>query len=153
MLINKHHVKAAYFKLMHLWKHSQNRWRHCKIVSFCMNAVNLWCPWTTQQYICKLVSSLGRVKIKIYYSYNETVMVAILVMASLSTENWLSRAFYKRSSHLTYYWVILWSMSACAPLKWDWSHFTTLHFNIYPHQSTATVLKILMIKLALTQNT
>ena len=49
--INKHQVKAAYFKLIHLWKCSPNQWRHCKIVSFCVNALDLWCPCNMQQYI------------------------------------------------------------------------------------------------------
>ena len=49
--INKHQIKAAYFKLMCLWKCSQNQWRQCKIVLFCINALDLWRPWNKQWYM------------------------------------------------------------------------------------------------------
>ena len=47
---NKHWLKVAYFKLMWLWKCSQNWWRHCKIILLCINALDLRCPWTMQRY-------------------------------------------------------------------------------------------------------
>ena len=87
-LINKHLVKAAYFKLMCLWRCSQNRWRHCKIVLFWLKALDLWCSWTIQQCASKFF--WGRVKM---YSYKEIGMAAILVVASPSTENQLCWAF------------------------------------------------------------
>ena len=47
--INRHRLKATYFKLMCWWKSSQNWWRHCKILLFCINVLDLWHPWTMHQ--------------------------------------------------------------------------------------------------------
>ena len=42
-----------------------------------------------------------------------------------------------QASRLLYCWIILRSISDLfAPLKWDQSHCTTLHFDVYTHQST-----------------
>ena len=66
MLINKHQVKAVYFQLMCLWKCSLNWWRYCKIVSFYINVLDLWLPWTIQWYASTLGESWNT---KSYCSY------------------------------------------------------------------------------------
>ena len=48
--VNKDWVRAAYFKPMHLWRCSQNQWKHYELALFCMSTLDLWCPWTMQQY-------------------------------------------------------------------------------------------------------
>ena len=67
-------------------------------------------------------------------SYKETAMVAILIVASPLTGT--LKSFNKNSSHLLYCQLIC-GPYLHAPLKLDQSHFTTLHFNIYAHQSAA----------------
>ena len=64
VLINKHQIKAAYFKPMQLWRCSQNQWRHCKIILFCMNTLDLWHPWTLQRYVSTVKFYEGELKYK-----------------------------------------------------------------------------------------
>ena len=47
-----------------------------KIISFCMNALDLQCPWTMQRCLSKFFGE--ELKYKIYFSYKEIVMIAIL---------------------------------------------------------------------------
>ena len=57
-------VKATYFKLMQIWKCSQNGSRHWKIVSLCLKALDVWRPWTMQQYISTSKFFGGELKYK-----------------------------------------------------------------------------------------
>ena len=139
VLINKHWVKAAYFKQMRLWRCTQNWWRHCKIVSFCINALDLWCPWIMQQYVSKFFRGKFKYKGLLFLQRNSdgsNTSYGLLFNWKSTFSNLLTKA---RPTWLLYRRVILWSISDLhAPLKWDQYYFTTLYFNVYTHQSTAT---------------
>ena len=134
MSVNKHQLKAAYFKLMHLWKCSQNQWRHCKIVLFCINALDLWRPWTMQGYLSTGKFFREELKYKdllflqtgndddSHTSYGQSFNWK-LAFASLLMKAWAASFTVE----------LLCGPCLHAPSKQDQSHFTTLRFNLYAH--------------------
>ena len=123
VLINKHRVKDAYFKLMCLWKCSQNQWTQHE------------CPGSlmpmSHAVICELVSSLGRIKKDLPgvflqrngdgshtindkpFNWKLTFLTSLLIKAQAT---FLTVGLFC-SPHLD------------APLKPDQSHFTTVLFR------------------------
>ena len=129
----KHQVKAAYFKLIHLWKCSQNQWRHCKIISFCMNAPDVWCPCNMQQYISTdkfIGTELKYVWSFIIFTKKRWWLPYYVVMTNFQLEISFREPFNKSSSCIR----LFYGPCLHAPLKQDQSHFTTLCFNLYRHQ-------------------
>ena len=136
----KHQVKVTYFKLIRLGKCSQNQWRHCKIISFCIKALDLQHLWTMQWY---------KSTDKIFGGELKYEVLLFLQRNNNSTHTSYRQPFYWKSafaSLLTKAWATLFTVElfcdSClhAPLKQDRPHFTTLCFNLYAHQSTVTDL-------------
>ena len=61
--VNKHWLKATYFKLKSLWKRSQNWWKHCKIVSFCINTLDLHAPIIVMPHLPQVGHRWGLLRI------------------------------------------------------------------------------------------
>ena len=131
-LINKHQVKAVYFQLMCLWKCSLNWWRYCKIVLFYINALDLWLPWTIQWY----TSTLGE-------SWNTKSCCSNVQRNNDGSHTGHRQSFNCKStfsSLLTITQAAFFIVGLfCSPCSFETgsSHFTTLYFNFYAHQSTA----------------
>ena len=101
---------------------SQNWWRHCKIILFA------WTPWICDTHkLCSdtRVTSLGRV-IVLTNKYGQPFNWKSIFLSLLTKAFFTVGLFCTPCLH--------------APLKQDWSHLTTLHFNVYAHQSTAVGL-------------
>ena len=114
MLTNKHGVKAAYFKLICLWRYSQicEDTVNCII---CINTLVLWHPWTMQWYasISKFFGGELKYKDLLYLQRNRNGSHTSYGQPF----NWKSTSLSfltKLLSHLLYCQVILQSMSACS---------------------------------------
>ena len=119
---------------MCLWRCSLNQWRHCKIVLFCINALDLWFPWTMQQYMSTSKFFGGYLKYKDLLFLQRNGNSSHTIYGQLF--NWKSTY----SNLLTKAWATLGLFcSPCphTPLKWDSSHFTTPYFDFYTQWSTA----------------
>ena len=99
---------------MRLWKCSQNWWRHCKIVSFCMNTLDLWCQCIMYQYMSKLFGEELKYKDLLFLQRNSDGSHASYSKPynwKLTFSSFLAK---DQAAFLTVQSVILWSMSTCS---------------------------------------
>ena len=108
-----------------------------------MNTLDLWCPWSMRRYVSKLFGGGLNYEHLLFLQVNGDDSHTSygqpfnwkLTFLSLLTKAWA-----------TFFTVgLFYSSCLLAPLKWDWSHFAALHFDIYAHQLTTGTCNTLKV--------